>query len=109
MFNNTQKGKMKRHINRVELKGVIFSDCEKLNFQDGRRYSRLTLLTELINTNKDGSENRRCEKHTLIFWNSLSDAIVTIEKGKNIIVKGTLHYNNDFAEIVVNEFDEVIN
>jgi hypothetical protein len=100
---------MKRHINKVDLKGIIFGEVHSLKFADGKRYSRVVLLTENINTNKDGSENKRCEKHLLIFWNSLSDLATHLEIGKNIRVSGTLHYNNNETEIIVNEFDEVLN
>jgi hypothetical protein len=114
---------MKRHINKVELFGKIHEIVKTVILKDGKRYTLCELLTEKI---CDTNSKIRVDKHTLLFWNAMSDRAKRFEKGTEISVQGHIHYNkdkteiivklyenvepdNNETEIIVNEFDEVLN
>ena len=111
---------MKRHINKVELFGRLLDVVQTIELKDGKRYTICELVTERI---CDTNAKIRTDKHTLLFWNSMSDKARRFNKGMQISVQGHIHYNKEKTEIIVklyelihneteiivNEFDEVLN
>ncbi len=100
--------------NSVTLIGHLGRDPELKTFESGRTLARFSLATSEMYRNDKGESITQTQWHNCIAWGKIAERMQEhLKKGKEVILKGKLTYNNYEdkngvkrinPEIVVEEF-----
>lgn len=100
--------------NTVTLVGHLGRDPEMRTFDNGRKLVRFSLATNELWRNDKGETMKETQWHNIVGWGKTAELMQErLTKGKEVIVKGKLTYNNYTdkngvnrvsPEVVVSEF-----
>jgi len=100
--------------NTVTLVGHLGRDPEMRTFENGRKLVRFSLATNELWRNEKGETMKETQWHNIVGWGKTAELMQErLVKGKEVIVKGKLTYNNYTdkngvnrvnPEVVVSEF-----
>lgn len=100
--------------NTVTLVGHLGRDPEMRTFENGRKLVRFSLATNEMWRNEKGETMKETQWHNIVGWGKTAELMQErLVKGKEVIVKGKLTYNNYTdkngvnrvnPEVVVSEF-----
>ncbi|GAA0874203.1 single-stranded DNA-binding protein [Wandonia haliotis] len=77
--------------NKVALVGRTGIEPEVRNFENGRKFVRLTLATSESYRNKSGERVENTQWHTVVAWGKLAGIFESyVSKGQEIMVEGKL-------------------
>ena len=100
--------------NTIQLIGHLGNDPEVKKLQNGKTLAKLSLATSEVYRNKNGEKVQQTHWHQCIAWGKRAEIIEQLlKKGKNVLVRGKLVYNNYkdrdgvmryYSQIVVKNF-----
>lgn len=100
--------------NTIQLIGHLGNDPEVKKLHNGKTLAKLSLATSEVYRNKNGDKIQQTQWHQCIAWGKKAEIIENLlKKGKNVLVRGKLVYNNYTdrngvvrysSQIVVNNF-----
>jgi single-strand DNA-binding protein len=104
---------MKNLRNRVQLIGNLGSDPEINETSNGLKYTKISIATNSMYTNKNGEKIKDTQWHPIVLWGKLAEfANDYTTKGQEVCLEGKLNYRSyednegnkkDICEIIASE------